>query len=247
MSLPLLSYPVSSQNQRVPGFEVPGDEQPYQYSTDRLLSGQELDNLILAAYRRIFNEQQVLASTRERSLESQLAGKQITVRDFIKGLLLSDTFRRRNYECNNNYRFVQMCIQRVLGRDVYDNREKLAWSTVLATKGLEGFVTELLESDEYLDNFGLDTVPYQRRRILAQHTTGELPFERMPRYGQDYLAQLEALGNDFSSDRQVVEAPYLRPSATVLQIAGWLTKAGGVALAALVLAVVLSWFGWISL
>lgn len=29
-----------------------------------------------------------------------------------------------------------MCIQRVLGRDVYNDREKLAWSIVLATKGL---------------------------------------------------------------------------------------------------------------
>ncbi|MGB7249860.1 MAG: phycobilisome rod-core linker polypeptide [Phormidesmis sp.] len=245
-SLPLLSYPVSSQNQRVEGFEVPSDEQPYQYSTAIPLSGYELDNLVLAAYRRIFNEQQILVSTRERFLESQLFANQITVRDFIKGLLLSDTFRRRNYECNNNYRFVQMCIQRVLGRDVYDNREKLAWSTVLATKGLEGFISELLESDEYLNNFGIDTVPYQRRRILPQKSIGELPFERMPRYGSDYLAKLESLGNDFSSDREISAPAYL-PSKTILQIAGLLTKAGAIALATGVIAVVLSWFGWISL
>ena len=246
MSLPLLSYPVSTQNQRVEGFEVPGDEQPYQYSTTALLSGAELDDLVLAAYRRIFNEQQILVSTRERFLESQLCANQITVRDFIQGLLLSDTFRRRNYECNNNYRFVQMCIQRVLGRDVYDNREKLAWSTVLATKGLEGFVSGLIESDEYLDNFGLDTVPYQRRRVLAQHASGALPFERMPRYGADHLAKLEELGNDFSSDRELRGAAYLPPQV-VLQIAGLLTKAGAVTLIAGAVAVVLSWFGWISL
>ncbi|MEO0648880.1 MAG: phycobilisome rod-core linker polypeptide, partial [Cyanobacteria bacterium J06650_10] len=198
------------------------------------------------AYRRIFNEQQILVSTRERFLESQLFANQITVRDFIKGLLLSDTFRRRNYECNNNYRFVQMCIQRVLGRDVYDNREKLAWSTVLATKGLDGFISDLLDSAEYLENFGLDTVPYQRRRILAQHPTGELPFERMPRYGADHLAKLEALGNDFSSDRELLGAAYLPPNV-VLQIAGLLTKAGAATLAAVVIAVIFSWFGWISL
>ncbi|MEO0648795.1 MAG: phycobilisome rod-core linker polypeptide [Cyanobacteria bacterium J06650_10] len=246
MSLPLLSYPVSSQNQRVQGFEVPGDEQPYQHSTSLMLSGQELDALVLAAYRRIFNEQQILVSTRERFLESQLFANQITVRDFIKGLLLSDTFRRRNYECNNNYRFVQMCIQRVLGRDVYDNREKLAWSTVLATKGLDGFISDLLDSAEYLENFGLDTVPYQRRRILVQHPTGELPFERMPRYGADHLAKLEALGNDFSSDRELLGAAYLPPNV-VLQIAGLLTKAGAVTLAAVAIAVIFSWFGWISL
>jgi phycobilisome rod-core linker protein len=54
-----------------------------------------------------------------------------------------------------------MCIQRLLGRDVYNEREKIAWSIVLATKGLKGFIDDLLDSPEYLANFGYDTVPYQ--------------------------------------------------------------------------------------
>ena len=57
MPLPLLTYPVSTQNLRVEGFEVPGDESPYRYSAQLLLSGQDFDNLVLAAYRHIFNEQ----------------------------------------------------------------------------------------------------------------------------------------------------------------------------------------------
>jgi phycobilisome rod-core linker protein len=108
--------------------------------------------------------------------------------------VLSDTFRQRNYDPNNNYRFVQMCVQRLFGRDVYSDREKIAWSIVLATKGLQGFVDDLLNREEYLANFGYDTVPYQRRRILPQRSQGELPFARMPRYGADYRTQLEALG-----------------------------------------------------
>lgn len=194
MTIPLLSYPPSSSNQRVSGFEVPGDEQPTIYTTENLLSAGEIDSLIEAAYRQVFNEQQQLASNRQKTLESQLKFGQITVRDFIRGLVLSDTFRWRNYEPNNNYRFVQMCIQRLLGRDVYSDREKLAWSTVLATKGLKGFIDELLDSEEYLTNFGYDTVPYQRRRILPQRVQGDLPFARMPRYDSDYRSQLEAMG-----------------------------------------------------
>lgn len=197
MALPLLSYPSKSQNQRVAGYEIPGDEHPRIDSLENDLSGIEVDNLIQAAYRQVFNEQQLLSSNRQKSLESQLRSGEITVRDFIRGLVLSDTFRTRNYECNNNYRFVQMCLQRVLGRDVYDEREKFAWSTVLATKGLQGFVDALVNSDEYQDNFGDNTVPYQRRRILPQRELGELPFARMPRYGADYRAQLEALGYNF--------------------------------------------------
>ena len=194
MTITLLEYPSSSQNQRVAGFEVYGDEQSRIYNTENIYSSVEINNLIDYAYRQIFNEQQLIKDNRQKELESQLVNRQITVRDFIRGLLLSDSFRRRNYEVNNNYRLVQMCIQRVLGREVYDEREKLAWSTVIATKGFVGFVDQLLNSDEYLDNFGEDTVPYQRRRIIPQRGQGDLPFARMPRYSGEYLQKLEDIG-----------------------------------------------------
>jgi len=190
MSLPLLEYAPSSQNQRVASFEVPGDEQPRVYTTNDLPSASEMDALIVAAYRQIFHEQQMLDSNRQIFLESQLKAGQITVKEFIQGLILSDSFRRLNYDVNNNYRFVELCVQRILGRQIYTDREKLAWSIVLATKGLQGFVTDLLNSEEYSDNFGDNTVPYQRRRILPQQTQGDLPFERMSRYGTDYRDQL---------------------------------------------------------
>jgi phycobilisome rod-core linker protein len=149
-----------------------------------------MDEMIWAAYRQIFNEQQMLASNRQTALESQLRARQITIRDFIRGLVLSDSFRRLNYDTNNNYRFVEMCIQRVLGRNIYNNREPLAWSIVLATQGLQSFVDALLNSEEYLENFGNGTVPYQRRRILPQRSQGELPFARMARYDQYHLNKL---------------------------------------------------------
>lgn len=244
MTLPLLSYPTSCQNQRVSGFEIPGDEQPRIFSTALLPDAQEIEALILAAYRRIFNEQQLLSCHRDRFLESQLRSSQISVQEFIRGLLLSDSFRRLNYECSNNYRFVEMCVQRVLGRQVYDQRETLAWSIVLATEGIQGFVDALLNSDEYVNNFGNDTVPYQRRRILPQQSMGELPFERMPRYGSDHLNTLKALGNDFSSDRMLGDG---LPPEGLQKLGAVITVAGALALTSGVVAVVLSWFGWIKL
>lgn len=190
MTIPLLEYAPSSQNQRVAGFETPGDEQPRIYTTATLPSSSDWDELITAAYRQVFHEQQMLASTRQAALESQLRIGQITVRDFIQGLASSDAFRRLNYECNNNYRFVELCIQRLLGREVYHQRETLSWSMVLATKGLQGLIHDLLHSEEYVSNFGSDTVPYQRRRILPQHDRGDRPFARVARYGEDYRDQL---------------------------------------------------------
>ncbi len=189
MSIPLLGYAPSSQNQRVAGYEQPGDDQPKVYSTENLLSPSDMDDLIEAAYRQMFFH--AFAADRERFLESQLRSGQITVRDFIRGLVLSDTFKRSFYNLNSNYRFVEQCVQRVLGRDVYSEREKIAWSIVVATKGIKGFVDDLLDSDEYLDNFGYDTLPYQRRRSLPGRAEGERPFNiQSPRYDEYYRAKL---------------------------------------------------------
>nr|QCI07361.1 gbilisome rod-core linker polypeptide [Leiomenia cribrosa] len=191
MSIPILKYSFSTQNQRVDGFEyLPGEEQPKVYTTENLPTATEMDDIIWAAYRQIFSEHQILNSNNESFLESQLRFNQIKIKDFIKGLLLSQAFRDLNYNVNNNYRFAEMCIQRVLGRDVYNEREKLAFAVIIGSKGLEAFIDILLTSDEYQDNFGDNTVPYQRRRIIAQRSKGEIPFNlKTPRMGQEFLTK----------------------------------------------------------
>ncbi len=189
MALPLLTYSPKSQNERVAGYEVGGPKDYRVYTTDNLLSSSDMDALIAAAYRQMFFH--AFAADKERFLESQLRNGQITVRDFIRGLMLSDRFKRSFYDLNSNYRFVEQCVQRVLGRDVYNEREKIAWSIVVATKGIKGFADELLNSAEYLDNFGYNTVPYQRRRVLPGRSEGELPFNiKSPRYNEYHRAQL---------------------------------------------------------
>jgi phycobilisome rod-core linker protein len=188
MALPLLEYKPSSQNSRVAGYDAPGDEQPRVFSTDNLLSPSQIDDLIEAAYRQIFFH--AFAADREKFLESQLRSGQITVRDFIRGLCASNTFTKSFYNLNSNYRFVEHCVQKLLGRDVYNEREKIAWSIVIATKGRAGFVNDLLGSDEYLENFGDSIVPFQRRRVLASGAS-ELPFNiKSPRYNEYHRAQL---------------------------------------------------------
>jgi phycobilisome rod-core linker protein len=193
MTLSLINYAPKSQNQRVTGYEIGGDELPKIYNAESLYSASEMDLLIEAAYRQVFFH--VFKSEREPFLESQLRNKQITVRDFIRGLLLSETFRNSFYEKNSNYRFVEHCVNKILGRDVYSEREKIAWSIVVVNKGIKGFVDELLNSEEYLSNFGYDIVPYHRRRNLPSRELGERPFKiKSPRYDAYYRQQLEDLG-----------------------------------------------------
>jgi phycobilisome rod-core linker protein len=188
MPIPLLEYSPSSQNSRVKGYEVPGDEQARIFSTDNLLSSGQISDLIEAAYRQIFFH--AFASDREKFLESQLRSGQITVRDFIRGLCLSNTFTNSFYNLNSNYKFVTHCVQKVLGRDVYNDAEKIAWSIVIGTKGRAGFINDLLNSEEYLENFGDSIVPFQRRRVLPSGAS-ELPFNiQSPRYDEYYRGKL---------------------------------------------------------
>ncbi|MGB0563390.1 MAG: phycobilisome rod-core linker polypeptide [Spirulinaceae cyanobacterium] len=212
MTIPPLAYAPSSQNQRVMGFELGSDEQAIAFNLNQSSQESDLNNIIWAAYRQVFNEQQILQHHRQRELESQFRMGQISVQQFIRGLVLSDSFRRLNYESNNNYRFAEMCIQRLWGRPVYNQQEKIAWSIVLATQGIEGFVDAMLSNAEYLENFGEDTVPYQRRRILPQHDRGEISFAHMARYGKSYLQMMRSLGNFRSSGNGVIDnsAPVYR-------------------------------------
>ena len=188
MALPLLSYAPSSQNQRVSGFDVYGDEQARLFSTDNILSTTDMDALIEAAYRQVFFH--AFAADRERFLESQLRSGQITVRDFIRGLCLSRTFTASFYDLNSNYRFVEHCINKVLGRAPYSEQEKIAWSIIIATKGRSGFINQLLDTDEYLEAFGDAIVPYHRRRTLASGAK-EMPFNlQNPRYDEYHRGKL---------------------------------------------------------
>jgi phycobilisome rod-core linker protein len=247
MAMPLLEYAPSSQNHRVEGFEIFGDEQPRIYTTDNLLSASDLDMLIVAAYRQIYNEQQMLSSNRQRALESQLRAGQITVRGFIRGLTLSDSFRRLTFESNNNYRFVEICLQRILGRNAYGDREKISWSIVIATQGLEAFVEALFNSEEYQSHFGENTVPYQRRRTLPQRAKGEITFAHTARYGTDYrnklpkpnlqaLTGIGFMGPSMSAPRWQWQK---NPPAVASKVGAGLTIGGAVFIGFLILAVLI--------
>lgn len=246
MTLPLLEFPTTTRNYRVSGFEVSGDDSPRIFTTDYLANSLDYDDLINVAYRQIFNEQHFTKSARIQALESQFRNGQITVRDFVQGLLTSSHFRTRNYDTNNNYRFVQMCFQRVLGRDVESDREKLAWSIVLATKGIEGFVGDLLNSEEYLNAFGNNTVPYQRRRTIAQRSSGEVSFNHMARYDDNHLAQLKALGNNFEASNSMISNGGLPPLGA-RKVGAVLTYAGATILGLGAVSVFLSWIGLIKI
>jgi phycobilisome rod-core linker protein len=187
MSLPLLAVSPLAMNARVPGL-TPASEESSRKSQSVLSSGagslnqQALDVQIAQAYRQIFFH--AFKCDRDLGLESQLRSGQITTRDFIRALLLSRKFRDDFYRCNSNYRIVEQIVGRVLGRPVHGERERIAYSILIGQHGLGALVETLLDSEEYLEAFGYDTVPYQRSRVLPGQAQGTLPFnQQAPRYG----------------------------------------------------------------
>jgi phycobilisome rod-core linker protein len=183
MSLPLLATPPVSQNARVRSFAVGGDESPRQAPQAIGRNAANVDELIEQAYRQIFFH--AFKVDRDPVLESRLRNGQITVRDFVRSLLLSSKFRNDFYRCNSNYRMVDQIVGRTLGRPVHGEKERIALSILIAQKGLTGLVDHLLDSEEYMQAFGLDAVPYQRSRVLAGRSQGTIPFnQQAPRYGR---------------------------------------------------------------
>ena len=194
MALPLLEYKPTTQNHRVRSFGKADldDETPYIYRIEDADSSTEIQEIIWAAYRQIFSEHEILKANRQIQLESQMKNRSITVRDFIRGLVKSPRFYEVVVSVNNNYRLVEICLKRLLGRTPYNKDEEIAWSIKTATLGFYGFVDALIDSEEYTDAFGDNTVPYQRKRMEGR------PFNLVtPRYGEDFREQAGTVKTDW--------------------------------------------------
>lgn len=184
MSIPLLEITPTTQNQRVDGYEVPDDDDLQFYRITEISDDFQITEAIWAGYRQIFSEHLILESYRQPYLESQLKNRAISVREFIRGLGKTDVYRQLVAETNSNYRLVDISFKRFLGRSTYNKDEQIAWSIVIATKGLSGFIDAVVDSEEYLQNFSDSIVPYQRRRYKDR------PFNLVnPRYSDYWRAR----------------------------------------------------------
>ena len=138
MALPLLKYAPTTKNSRVNGLRVGSDEDFKATTTER----GDQKTLVESAYRQIFFH--AFKVDRNPYLESQLRDGQISVRDFIRSLCLSDTFTRSFYNLNSNYRVVRHLVEKLLGRSTHGKSEEIAWAAVLMTRGVRGMVDDIV-------------------------------------------------------------------------------------------------------
>ena len=244
MAIPLLGYPLTTQNGRVSN--LAGDSSTVQLQTYGSSAAGDygirsaMDSVIEQAYRQVFFH--VMSCDRDPFLESQLRSGNITVRDFIRGLLLSERFQQGYYQCSTNYRMVDQVVGRVLGRPVHGNAERRAWSIVIAEKGFTSFIDAILDSSEYMDCFGYDLVPEQRSRILPGRALGEIPvYQQFPRYGGDWRDSLQERAPSAQGAISTLETSKEwangKPPAFALKLWLGLAIVGGIEIARLILTI----------
>lgn len=100
MALTLQSHALLSQNARVNGMVVGSDESTHLPTAEKRISRGSMDILIEGAYRQLFFH--TFKADRNLTLESQLRAGQITVKEFVKGLVLSERFLGGVYGCNGS-------------------------------------------------------------------------------------------------------------------------------------------------
>ncbi|MDM9384410.1 phycobilisome rod-core linker polypeptide [Chlorogloeopsis sp. ULAP01] len=124
---------------------------------------------ISAAYRQIFERDiaPYVASSREfKVLESKLSNGEITVKEFIEGLGCSSLYLKEFYAPYPNTKVIELGTKHFLGRAPSDQTEIRKYNQILATQGIRAFIRAMLNTPEYLQAFGEDTVPYNRFATL---------------------------------------------------------------------------------
>ena len=119
-------------------------------------------DIIRAAYRQVFGNRYLMELDVQPSIEALFINGDLTVQGLVTALAQSDTYRRLYLEDNSPYRFVELNFKHLLGRAPRDQAEISEHVRRLADEGFESEISSYTYSDEYLNNFGIDTVPYAR-------------------------------------------------------------------------------------
>ena len=117
--------------------------------------------VIGAAYRQVFGRD--LYAGQGLSVEEiRLENGEITLRDFIRAIAKSDTFRKLYWTPLYVTKAIEYIHRRLLGRPTYGRQEINAYFDLCSKKGFYALVDAILDSKEYEEAFGDDTVPYER-------------------------------------------------------------------------------------
>ncbi|MBT67206.1 MAG: phycobilisome linker polypeptide, partial [Synechococcus sp. NP17] len=118
--------------------------------------------------------------------ESQYVDGYLSTREFVRAIGLSAEYKRRFFETNAPYRFIELNFKHFLGRAPKSQAEISEHTKILAESGYEAEICSYVDSIEYQTTFGEDTVPFAR--ILTENGRSQVAFNRHLKLAEGYAA-----------------------------------------------------------
>ncbi|MGK7922690.1 MAG: phycobilisome rod-core linker polypeptide [Trichodesmium sp.] len=118
--------------------------------------------IIKAVYKQVLGNEYIMACERLKSEESLLCNGSITVRDFVRAVAKSELYKSKFLYNSFQTRVIELNLKHLLGRAPYDESEVIEHLDLYQNQGFEADIDSYLDSDEYIQNFGENIVPYYR-------------------------------------------------------------------------------------
>ncbi|MFN5221206.1 MAG: phycobilisome rod-core linker polypeptide [Cyanobacteriota bacterium] len=115
------------------------------------------------------------AGERNTVEEIKLENGDISLREFIRQVARSNAFRRRYWSGLYITKAIEVMHRRLLGRPTFGRWEINNYFDTAARSGFYGVVDAMINSREYNETFGEDTVPYERFITAADRNARKVP------------------------------------------------------------------------
>jgi len=127
------------------------------------LSAIEKNDVIKAAYRQLFERDITKAYSQSISdLESKVKNGEISMKEFVRRICTSPLYIKQFVLPFINSRALELAFRHILGRGPSSREEVQKYFSIVSAGGWNKLVDALVNSDEYSDYFGEETVPYLR-------------------------------------------------------------------------------------
>ena len=123
---------------------------------------EELQITINAVYKQVLGNEYIMESDRLASGEALLRNGDLTVRGFVRLVAQSSLYQSLFFHSSPQYRFIELNFKHLLGRAPQEQAEISEHVHIYHEQGYETEINSYIDSEEYINNFGEDIVPYQR-------------------------------------------------------------------------------------
>ena len=172
-------------------------------------SADQLNALIRASYKQVMGNPHLMEFERSVSAESKFIDGYLSTREFVRAIGLSAEYKKRFFETNAPYRFIELNFKHFLGRAPKSQAEISEHTRILAEGGYDAEICSYVDCEEYQSTFGEDTVPFAR--ILSEDGRSQVAFNRHLKLAEGFAA----------SDTVLTSSSLVTSVATGMVPGGW--------------------------